>query len=236
MLHLRPRFALVAAIALIVFDACTGSSALAAGNVQTDSGVFNISINKRNVGTETFKIAPSATGVEITGELQLDMPGAGKVSENSVLKLDQNLKPTSYVRQQKQPKRGTVTVQFDSPQSKLTSQTDSGNQEQLFYLPDNHLVVLDTNFFHQYALLLTQYEAATGGPQHFNVFVPQEATPGTISLELQGKENVEIGKSIRELNHFQAVTDEIKIDIWATPQGEIQRILIPQANLEIVRR
>jgi hypothetical protein len=38
------------------------------------------------------------------------------------------------------------------------------------------------------------------------------------------------------LNRFQAVTDELEIEIWATPEGAIQRISIPQANLEVVRQ
>ncbi len=234
MLYLVSPLRRMAWMFLIVFAA--GAASAAAAGISADSGVFSITAGKHNAGTEKFKITTTSSGVEVSGELQLEMPGGGNVSETSILKLDPNLKPLSYERQQKSPKKGSLTAQFGLPECKLTSQTDAGNQEQLFYLPDNHLVILDTNFFHHYALLLSQYDTSIPGPQHFNVFIPQEAIPGTISLDLQGKENVEIGKTTRELNHFQAVTDEVKIDIWATPQGEIQRIAIPQANLEIVRQ
>jgi hypothetical protein len=206
------------------------------GGAAADSGVFVILAGQKRIGTEKFKITQGSSGFEAAGEIEVEMPGSPKASESAVLKLDQNLKPASYERQQKLPKKGSITVEFGSPESKLVSKTDAGPEERLFFLPGDHLAVLDTNFFHHYAVLLRQYDAEHGGPQHFNVFVPQEATPGTISLELQGKESQQVGKTMRELNHFQAVTDEVKIDIWATPQGEIYRMAIPQANLEVVRQ
>ena len=208
-----------------------------AGNALTsDSGVFSILAAQHQVGTEKFKITPIASGLEATGEIQLDMPGVPKSTETCFLRLDSNLRPTSYERQQKSPKKGTLIAQFGSPESKLSAKTETGSDERIFYLPDKHLVVLDTNFFHHYAILIHQYDSIQSGVQQFNVFVPQEATPGTISLELKGKENQSTGKTTQELNHFEAVTDQVKIGIWATPAGEIYRISIPQANLEVVRQ
>lgn len=217
-----------------------GISALPAHAAQkaaaSDSGVFFILSGQKRIGTEKFKITSAASGVETAGEIEVEMPGSPKVSETSLLKLDQDLRPSSYERQQKLPKKGSITAQFGSPESKLVSKTEAGTDERLFYLPGDQLAVLDTNFFHHYSILLREYDAEHGGPQHFNVFVPQEATPGTISLEFQGKESQQVGKATRELNHYQALTDQVKIDIWATPQGEIYRISIPQANLEVRRQ
>jgi hypothetical protein len=201
-----------------------------------ESGVFSILSSQRQIGTEKFKITTAAAGLEASGELQVEIPGGPRTAETSLLKLDAKLQPLSYERQQKSPKKGSVIAQFGSPQAKLTSKTEAGAEERSFNLPDNHLVVLDTNFFHHYALLVRQYNPSQTGPQVFTVFVPQEATPGEISLELQGKEGVTVGKITREFNHFQAVAEDVKIDIWASPQGEIYRISIPQANLEIVRQ
>lgn len=203
-----------------------------------ENGVFSIlsGPGQRQVGTERFKITPSSAGAEASGELQLDAPGGARVSESCTLKLDRNLRPVSYERRQRTPKKGAISAEFGSPETKLITKTDAGTSDQTFYLPANHLVVLDTNFFHHYALLLRQYDGVKAGVQQFNVFIPQEAEPGTISLELQGKENQTIGKTAREWNHFQAVTDQVKIEIWATPEGGIYRMSIPQANLEVLRQ
>jgi hypothetical protein len=202
----------------------------------SDSGVFFILSGQRRIGTEKFKITPVSSGLESTGEIDVGMPGSPRVLETGTLKLNRKRQPTSYERQQKLPKKGSIAVEFGSPESTLVSQTEAGTGKQIFILPADQLAVLDTNFFHHYAFLVMDYDVAKGGPQHFNVFVPQEATPGTISLELKGKENLQVGKAPRELNHFEAVTEEVKIDLWASPSGELYRISIPQANLEVVRQ
>jgi hypothetical protein len=214
-----------------------GALAHAAQNAPpVENGVFSILSGQRQIGTEKFKITTLASGLEATGEIQVDMPGSPRTSESCSLKLDGKLQPLSYERQQKSPKKGSISMQFGSPQTKLTSKTGAGAEERFFLLPDNHLAVLDTNFFHHYSILLRQYDGSQPGPQQFNVFIPQEAMPGAISLNLLGKETQTTGKTERELNHFQAVTEEVKIEIWASPQGEIYRISIPQANLEVVRQ
>ena len=212
-----------------------GPAAAQTGSSSED-GVFLIRSGDRRIGTERFLIRRVSSGWEAAGELQLEVPGAPRVSETSTLRTDGKWKPTSYERQQQTPKKGNLTVEFAAAGTKLLSKTEAGTQEQIFLLPDHDLVVLDTNLFHQYILLLRQYDAARSGPQNFNVFVPQEATPAMISVTLLGKENLRINDTTLELNHFQAATEDIKIEIWATPEGEIQRLEIPQARLEIVRQ
>lgn len=202
----------------------------------SESGLFVLRSSGRRVGTERFLIRRGPAGVEAAGQLELEPPGGPRVSETSTLKLDAKLKPTSYERQQLAPKKGTLTVQFGAAETRLLSNVGPETQEQIFLLPDHDLVVLDTNFFHHYELLVRQYNVTRMGSQTFNVFVPQEATPAMIHLTFQGNENIQTADGALDLNHFQAATEDIKIEIWATPDGEIQRMEIPQANLEIVRQ
>ena len=224
---------------LVLLGASLGMGAgLAAAQTgsSTESGIFLIRSGDRRIGTERFLIRRVSSGWEAQGELQLDLPGGARASETSSLRTDGRWKPTFYERQQQSPKKGNLTVEFRAVETKLMSKTEAGTEEQIFYLPDHDLVILDTNFFHQYALLLRQYDASRPGPQNFSVFVPQEATPAMISLTRVGKDNLRINDAPLELDHFQAATEDIKIEIWATPEGEIQRIEIPQARLEIVRQ
>ncbi|MBI3933929.1 MAG: hypothetical protein HY316_04500 [Acidobacteria bacterium] len=201
-----------------------------------DSGVFQILSAKNRVGTEKFQIRPAGAGWDAAGELELQGPGSAKVSETSSLRLDSTLLPTSYERIQKSPIDGKLVAQFGASETILEMTTTEEPYQQIFYLPRNDLVVLDTNFFHHFAVLLRLYDRAKGMAQPFNVFIPQEALPGTINLQYLTKESVTVGKETRELDHFQAVTDELQIEIWATPEGVIQLISIPQANLEVVRQ
>ena len=201
-----------------------------------DRGIFEILSAKNKVGTERFEIKAIEGGWEASGELQLQGPGGAKVSETSTLRLDAKLYPSRYERVQKSPISGKLSAQFGATETLLEMTDDDEPFQQVFYLPPNDLVVLDTNFFHHFALLLHLYDRAKGMTQAFNVFIPQEALPGTINLLFVAKENITVGQSVRELDHFQAVTDELQIEIWATPEGAIQRISIPQANLEVVRQ
>ena len=210
--------------------------ASAASAAEPESGVFRILSEGRQIGAEKFTITGGSAGFEAEGELELETPGSPKVSERCSMRLDANLRPSYYERRQEAPQKGTLTAKFETSGTTLSSQTEAGTQDQIFYLSDHDLVVLDTNFFHHYAFLIRLYNRSRPGPQSFTVFIPQEALPGTISLAFQGKESVTAGNTTEELDHFQATTEEVKIEIWATLEGEIQRLLIPQANLEIVRQ
>jgi len=198
---------------------------------ESDSGTFQILSGKNKIGAEKFQIKRGDNGWEITGELQIENGGA-KLSETSSLRLDAAFRPVAYQRTQKSPLAAKLNVEF-GPLTTLVAGAEGADQnEQVFFLPDNDLVVLDTNFFHHYSILIWMYDRAKGGVQPFNVFIPQEALPGTISVEYIAQERQED----KELDHFQATTDQLQLEIWAAPGGAIQRISIPAANLEITRQ
>ena len=202
-----------------------------------DIGVFDILFENKRIGTEKFEIRPNAGGWVVTGKLQLQAPGGGRVSETSSLTLNTAPYPTYYERIQDSPSEGKLVVQFGPAETVLEMTVGEGEPyQQIFYLPRTDLAVLDTNFFHHFALLLQLYDYDRGMAQPLNVFIPQEALPGIVNLQYLSREPVASGQDTVELNHFQAVTDELEIEIWATPEGAIQRISIPQALLEVVRQ
>ena len=201
-----------------------------------DIGVFEILSDRKRLGTEKFEIRPNGSGWVATGELQLQGPDGKKVSETSSLNLASTLMPTYYERVQKSPLNAKLVAQF-GPSETILEMTSTGEPyQQIFYLPKNDLAVMDTNFFHHFSLLLRLYDRTKGMAQAFNVFIPQEALPGTMNLQYLSRESVPVGNTTKELDHFQAVTDELEIEIWATPEGAVQRISIPRANLEVVRQ
>jgi len=202
-----------------------------------DTGVFEILSSGQRVGIEKFSIRPNESGWVVTGELQLQAPGGGRVSETSSLTLNRSLHPTLYERIQKSPMEAKLAVQFGPTETILEMTAgEAPPYQQIFLLPRDQLAVLDTNFFHHFALLLRLYDRARGMAQPLNVFIPQEALPGVVNLQYLDRGPLPGGQSAAELDHFQVVTDELQIEIWATTEGAIQRISIPQANLEVVRQ
>ena len=192
-----------------------------------DRGVFHISSNGREIGLERFEIGPSPEGVLAKAELQISIEGAGRMSETAALVLRRGVEPASYERIQKSPKRASATVVFGPEKAAVQYKTPDGDtQDMEFFLPRN-VVVLDTNFFHHYTFLVRQYDFLKGGPQQFNVLVPQEASPGMVKLEYVGSD-----QSLRKL---VMRTDELEIEIWADDAGRLIKLAVPSAKVEVVR-
>jgi hypothetical protein len=222
---------------LLVCVAALGSGSYLAGQEEpaagesaaagTERGVFQIKVGGRTIGSERFEIVPTAEGLRARGELQISQEGVGKLTETATLVLRADLQPAHYERIQKAPKRGSAVLTFATEKATaMYRTTQGGTQEMEFHLPAN-VVVLDTNFFHHYTILVRRYDFVRGGAQHFGVLVPQEASPGMIRVEFGGAD--------QGLRKLVAHTDEVEIHIWANDAGQIQKLSVPDASVEVVR-
>jgi hypothetical protein len=209
---------------LLVF--CRPAAAQNPGNF-SDSGTFEIRSNGQVVGTEKFHISRAGASWESAAELTLKT-GEGSSEEKATLHLNSSLRPQEYLRDQKSPNIASLAVRFGDKESSLVTTSGKDSSEQVFYLPQGFLVILDTNLFHHYTFLLRQYTRSQGGEQPFNVFIPQEALPGTVNLTYIGKSGDE--------ERWKVSTDELEMEIVARESGAIQRITIPSASVEVVRK
>jgi len=192
-----------------------------------ERGVFHIAVDGKEIGIERFEIASVPEGVRATAELQIQMPGAPRMTETAVLLLRGGNEPIKYERTQKSPKRGSATVEFGPEKAAAHYKTaEGGTQDMDFYVPQN-VVVLDTNFFHHYTFLVRHYDFLKGGPQHMNVLIPQEASPGMVRVEYAGAD-----QGLRKLT---ATTDAMEIEIWATDAGQVMKLSAPEARVEVTR-
>ena len=90
--------------------------------------------------------------------------------------------------------------------------------------------VLDNNLYHQYELLARLYDREAKGSQTFSVLVPQEMTPGSVTVDSLGKQDAG-GKQLEEL---RVRTEDNEIDLYLDGQ-KLMRLVAPAANAEIVR-
>ncbi len=210
-------------LALPALFVCLSVACSAADAV--DRGVFHIVADGKEIGVERFEITPTPEGTKATGELQITLAGT-RTTETCTLLL-RGVEPVRYERVQRSPKHGSASVVFGPEKAAAHYKTsEGGTQEMDFYVPKN-VVVLDTNFFHHYALLLRQYDFLKGGAQHLNVLVPQEASPGMIRVEYTGNDG-----GLRKLT---AATDSLEIEMWANDAGQIMKLAVPEAKVEITR-
>ena len=204
-----------------------------------DEGVFVISLAGRPVGTERFKIHSSLGKVEAQGEIRLHIEQNGKtvgVQSFPDLVLDPQLRPVTYTWNQKGPQSSRLEVDFSGKLARVRYKTISGNEDNRdFELPPD-VVVLDDNVVHHYQLIIARYQAMGGGKQTFRVFVPQEALPSLLTVEDMGNAATAIDGVTANLRHLVITTDVTHIDLCVDDQQHIERVSVPEAQLEAIRK
>jgi len=204
-----------------------------------DEGVFVISLGGRPVGTERFKIHSSQGKVEAQGEIRLQLEQNGKtVSVQSFpdLVLDPQLRPVAYTWNQKGPQSSRLEVDFSGKPARVRYKTISGNEDNRDFALPPDVVVLDDNVVHHYQLIIARYQAMGGGKQTFRVFVPQEALPSLLTVEDMGNAATVIGGVTANLRHLLITTNVAHIDLWVDDQEHIERLSVPEAQLEAIRK
>jgi hypothetical protein len=204
-----------------------------------DGGVFVISLAGRPVGSESFKIQSSFGKVEAQGEIRLHIEQNGKtvgVQSFPDLVLDPQLHPVTYTWNQKGQQASRLEVDFRGKFARARYKTISGNEDDRdFELPPD-VVVLDDNVVHHYQLITARYQAMGGGKQTFHVFVPQEALPSFLTVEDMGNAASTTDGVTANLRHLLITTDVTHVDLWVDDQQHIERVSVPAAQLEAIRK
>jgi hypothetical protein len=195
-----------------------------------DKGKFRIMVSGQQVGKEEFEIGPSGKDwvAHGTSEIQASK-GSSRVTGTLNLKPDGT--PARYEWSTEGAKKASSVIVFNGVDANVELHVDGArpyNQKFTFNSP--RIVVLDNNLYHQYAILFRLYDWDKKGVQSFSVLVPQEVTPGTITVESLGKQDVG-GASLEEL---RVKTEDNEIDAFFDGP-KLMRILAPSANAEIIR-
>jgi hypothetical protein len=204
-----------------------------------DEGVFVISLAGRPVGTERFKIHSSLGKVEARGEIRLNLEQNGKtvgVQSFPDLVLDPQLRPVTYTWNQKGPQSSRLDADFRGKLAKVRYETISGNEDNRDFALPPDVMVLDDNVVHHYQLIIARYQALGGGKQTFPVFVPQEALPSLLTVEDMGNAATGIAGVTANLRHIVITTDVTHVDLWVDDQQHLERVSVPEAQLEAIRK
>lgn len=217
-----------------------GSSASVSARNLNDHGVFQIMLAGRNVGTEKFEIRSSADKVEAQAEINLQVQQEGKtiaLKTSPKLVLDTHLIPLTYTWSQKGTPSSQLGVDFRSSPAKTHYKTIKGEEDKRDFDLPKDVVVLDDNVVHHYQLLAERYDLTAGGKQTFQAFVPQEALPGVLTVEDAGPEPATAeGSAPADLRHLVVITELARIDLWIDERQHLQRMAIPDMQLEAIRK
>ena len=204
-----------------------------------DHGTFEIFAAGENVGTESFEIRVRSNQVEAQGNDHLQLEQKGKrieVRTSSNLLLGPQLDPLTYTWNQKGAQSSQLTVDFRAQPVHWGAKTVNGQNDKRDFQLDKEVIVLDDNVIHHYQLAVAHYDQAKGGTQAFRAFIPQEATPGVITLNSTGSEPITVDGEKRTLRHFLLTTELAHIGLWVDDQGHLQLVSAPDAQFQAIRR
>jgi hypothetical protein len=233
------RISLSALAALLALAVVLGLSAYAAdkkaapGSVfAADKGKFNILLDGASIGREEFEIEPSGATWIAKGSTSMKTPDGKSAKVTGTLTLQPDGAPLSYDWAAQTDKSNSAHILFVNGVAKTTLQMQGAapyQQDNSFGSPI--IAILDNNLYHQFELLAHIYDWSKKGAQTFPVLIPQQLTPGTISVEFTGTATAS-GKSCEG---WKATTSHIEILLYLDSSHNLIRLEVPSAKVGVVR-
>jgi hypothetical protein len=213
--------------------AAAGAGSNPSSGFTPDKGAFKILVNGAQMGKEQFDISPGGSSGDwiARGNSEITAPDGSKTSVTGTLELRADGTPVRYEWSTQGAKKANATIAFSGPVASIELHVGDARpftQQLTFASPQ--IVILDNNLYYQYAVLAHLYDWQKKGPQTFSVLVPQEVTPGTITVDSLGGQDVD-GKKLQELS---VKSEDLEVDVYLEGQ-RVVRIVAPSSNAEIVR-
>ena len=227
-----PTVLLVCMIALGLLPVAAQKKVAASSLFSPEKGKFNILLDGKSVGHEDFEIAASGGGWMAHGTTSMKPPQGAPSTVSGTLTLQPDGVPMTYEWSSQAEKSNSAHVLFANGVAKMTLQLQGSRPfEQDLSFSSPLIVVLDNNLYHQYAVLARLYDWSKRGTQSFPVLIPQELTPGTITVDSVGSISAE-GKSYEGL---KVVTNDLEIALYLDSNHRLVRMEVPAAKVSVVR-
>jgi hypothetical protein len=197
-----------------------------------DKGKFTIQLNGQTVGHEDFEIAPAAGGWLARGTTDLKPPDATATRVTGTLTLQPDGAPISYEWMSQAEKTNGAHILFANGVAKITLEMQGARPfEQDMSFGSPLIAVLDNNLYYQYAVLARVYDWSKLGTQNLPVLIPQELTPGFITVESAGRLTAG-GKSYDAL---RVSTSDLEVLLYLDANHRLMRLEVPSAKVSVTR-
>jgi hypothetical protein len=221
---------------IAVFLAPRISARAASPLFSPDKGKFRIVVNGQVAGHEEFEISEKGGNWVAHGTTEINSPqGSTRVDPISLAMglpwKHADGSPAQYDWTMQGAKRAAATIVFDGAKASIDLRVEGTHpysQQLTFGSP--HVAVLDNNLYHQYEILARLYDWNAKGAQTISVLVPQDLTPGSLTLDSLGKQDVD-GKKFEAL---RVKTEDLELLLYLDG-ARLMKISSSSANAEIVR-
>jgi hypothetical protein len=207
-------------------------AAAAAGLLAADKGKLRILLDGQQVGAEEFEVSPDGANWMARGSVQLTPADGPATRVTSALQLQPDGTPLSYEWSSQTDKKNGAHILFENGIARINLEVEGAKpfqQELTFASPK--IAILDNNLYHHYAILARLYDWSKRGPQVFPVLIPQDLTPGSITVEATGTQTSS-GKSYEGL---RVSTADLEVLLYLDSQHRLLRLEVPAANVTVVR-
>ena len=199
----------------------------------TDKGRFRVVVDGLPVATDEFQISRNGSEWSARGTVDITSETGG-TRITSHLRVRNDGTPVKYEVEVTPPdgKRSSVNVVFDGTTARIETQmAGSAAFTQEFYYESPRVVILDNNLYHQYALLARMFDWKAKGAQTFQVLIPQDLTPGSITLEYVGPQTVGGSK----LEALRMKSTDLEVFLYADSNHRLMRLAVPGSKAEVIR-
>src|SRR6267154_285975 len=197
-----------------------------------DKGKFTIQLNGQTVGHEDFDISPAGAGWATRSTTDLKAAGTPATRVTGTLRLEPDGAPISYQWTSQADKTNGAHILFANGVAKITLEMQGARPfEQDLSFGTPLIAVLDNNLYYQYAVLARVYDWGKRGTQSFPVLIPQDLTPGSITIESTGTANA-AGQSYDGL---RVTTSDLQVLLYLDPNHRLMRLEVPTANVSVIR-
>ena len=166
--------------AMAILFACT-TLTIAAQKKSTATAPTGASVFSQDKGK--FELAQTGGGWTAHSTTDIAPPEAGSAKISGTLTLQPDGAPISYEWQSQADKTNGARILFANGIAKITLQMQGSRPfEQDMSFGSPLIAVLDNNLYYQYAVVARVYDWTKGGAQTMPVLIPQELTPGSITV------------------------------------------------------
>jgi hypothetical protein len=223
----------ILAVSILAFTSLSASTAQQKPSViAQDKGKFTIQLNGQTVGHEEFEISAAPAGWAAQGTTQLKVPDSPATRVTGTLTLRPDGAPVTYAWVSQAEKTNGAHIAFDNGVAKITLQMQGARpfeQDLTFGTP--LIAVLDNNLYYQYGVLARIYDWSKRGTQNLPVLIPQELTPGSVSVEATGPATAN-GKTYDGL---RVTTTDLEVLLYLDSNHRLMRLEVPTAKVSVER-
>lgn len=234
-----PRAGGVALVALAALVAAASAPDALAGQGErvVDRGSFELRVDGRTVGTETFEVRGSGRQVRAAGRIVLDSAVAGVRPLEVLLETDADHAPELFRLRPTAGDVRSVTAVREEGRLRVQVSTRAGDRWKEFVAPDG-LVLVEPGIAHHWALVLRRHRDRLAGSAMIEVpaVVPSEARRASLRLRREGPDRAEVPGANRDAVRYTATLDGSReFLIWTSEEGHVLRVESQETGVVAVR-